>query len=178
MSSFVAEANRAEAEAIDVKCVRLVETAADKFVALARRAGFAFSGLGPLDHTLVRHVYDLSRMDGHYDLDAAVAIALETMKAEAAARAGDYPAYKEDPKAETLRTYKIMAAKRNLPRDMRNYSVISSTVRGLISRRHSKRRNDSPNGSITHKRLILEAFISLIISIAGGKEGILLLWSA
>ncbi|MBB4278408.1 hypothetical protein GGE12_006219 [Rhizobium mongolense] len=38
--------------------------------------------------------------------------------------------------------------------DMRNYSVISSTVRGLISRRHSKRRNDSPNGSTTHKRLI------------------------
>ncbi|MBB3396993.1 MULTISPECIES: nucleotidyl transferase AbiEii/AbiGii toxin family protein [unclassified Rhizobium] len=109
VSSFITEANRAEAEAIDVKCVRLVETAADKFVALARRPGFAFSGLGPLDHTLVRHIYDLSRMDGHYDLDAAVVIALEIMKTEAAARAGDYPAYKENPKAETLRTYKIMA---------------------------------------------------------------------
>ena len=63
-----------------------METAADKFVALARRAGFAFSGLGALDHTLVRHVYDLSRMNGRYDLGDAVAIALETMTAEAATR--------------------------------------------------------------------------------------------
>ncbi len=109
VSSFVAEAKGEKPEAIDVKCVRLVETAADKFVALARRAGFAFSGLGALDHTLVRHVYDLSRMNGQYDLDDAVAIALETMTAEAATRAGDYPAYKSDPKAETLRVYDVMA---------------------------------------------------------------------
>ncbi|TCQ95805.1 hypothetical protein EDF70_12011 [Neorhizobium sp. JUb45] len=40
---------------------------------------------------------------------AAVAIALETMTAEAATPAGDYPAYKEDPKAETLRVYEVMA---------------------------------------------------------------------
>ncbi|MDR6903787.1 nucleotidyl transferase AbiEii/AbiGii toxin family protein [Rhizobium miluonense] len=110
VSSFVAEAKKEKPEAIDVRCVRLVETAADKFVALARRAGFAFSGLGKLDHTLVRHVYDLSRMDGQYDLDAAVTIALETMKVEAATRAGDYPAYKDDPRAETLRTYEVMAS--------------------------------------------------------------------
>jgi hypothetical protein len=162
-------------KAIDVKCVRLVETAADKFVALARRAGFAYSGLGPLDHTLVRHVYDLSRMDGHYDLDGAVAIALETMKAEAAVRAGDYPPTRKIPRRKRSALTRSWPATRNLPRDMRNYSVISSTVRDLISRRHSQRRNDSPIGSITHKRLMLEAFISLTISIACGKEGILLL---
>lgn len=109
-SSFVAEAKKEKPEAIDVRCVRLVETAADKFVALARRAGFAFSGLGKLGRTLVRHVYDLSRMDGQYDLDAAVTIALETMKVEAATRAGDYPAYKDDPRGETLRTYEVMAS--------------------------------------------------------------------
>lgn len=89
--------------------MRLVETAADKFVALGRRAGFALSGLGDLDHTLVRHVYDLSRMDGHFDADEAAAIALETMKAEAESRAEDYPAYKADPKAETLRAYELMS---------------------------------------------------------------------
>jgi predicted nucleotidyltransferase component of viral defense system len=109
VSSFVAEAKGADAEVKDVACVRLAETAADKFVGLGRRAGFAFSGLGDLDHTLVRHVYDLSRMDGRYDLDEAVAIALETMKAEAESRADDYPAYKADAKAETLRAYEIMS---------------------------------------------------------------------
>ncbi|MCF1474900.1 nucleotidyl transferase AbiEii/AbiGii toxin family protein (plasmid) [Agrobacterium vitis] len=109
VASFVAEATGASAEATDVACVRLVETAADKFVGLGRRAGFAFADLGPLDHTLVRHVYDLSRMDGHYDADEAAAIALETMKAEAKSRADDYPAYKADPRAETLRAYETMS---------------------------------------------------------------------
>lgn len=110
VSSFIAEAKGATPEAESVACVRLIETAADKFVALGRRSGFAFSGLGELDHTLVRHVYDLSRMDGHYDLDAAAKIALTTMMSEAVSRADDYPAYKEDPKAETLRTFEVMAS--------------------------------------------------------------------
>lgn len=109
VSSFITEARGAGPEAGAVHCVRLIETAADKFVALGRRAGFAFSGRGELDHTLVRHVYDLSRMDGHYDLGEAVAIALTTMQAEAASRAEDYPAYKQDPKTETLRTFEAMA---------------------------------------------------------------------
>ncbi|MDQ0562242.1 hypothetical protein QO004_004047 [Rhizobium mesoamericanum] len=109
VSSFVAEATGATAEAEDVACVRLVETAADKFVALGRRAGSAFAGVEPLDHTLVRHVYDLSRMDGHYDVDEAAAIALSTMKADAESRGGEYAAYKADPRAETLRAYDVMA---------------------------------------------------------------------
>lgn len=108
VSSFITEANGADPEAMAVQCVSLTETAADKFVALGRRAGFAFSGLGEMDHTLVRHIYDLSRMDGRYDLDEAVAIAHTTMQAEAASRADDYPAYKADPKTETLRTFEIM----------------------------------------------------------------------
>jgi hypothetical protein len=109
--SFVGEATGRPAEANSVKCVRLVETAADKFVALGRRAGFAFAGHAPLDHTLVRHVYDISRMDGNYDLDAAVEIALGTMMTESKSdRADDYPDYKSDPRAETLKTFDIMSA--------------------------------------------------------------------
>jgi len=109
VSSFIAQATDAAPEANEVACVRLVETAADKFVALGRRAGFAFAGLGALDHTLVRHVYDLSRMDGKYDVDAAVAIALKTMAMEAETRADGYPAYKEDPRAETLLSINAMS---------------------------------------------------------------------
>jgi hypothetical protein len=114
VASFVAEAQGLAAEAKDVACVRLVETAADKFVALGRRAGLAMSGGGRLDHTLVRHIYDLSRMDGHYDADEAAAIALQTMRDEAATRARDYPAYAADPKAETLRTFEIMVDEKTI----------------------------------------------------------------
>jgi hypothetical protein len=49
-------------------------------------------------------------MAGNYDVDEAAAIALQTMKAEAKTRAKDYPAYEADPKAETLRTFEIMAS--------------------------------------------------------------------
>lgn len=119
VASFIAEANGAAPEAADVACVRLVETAADKFVALARRAGFAFTGLGERDHTLVRHVYDLARMDGNYDVDDAAAIALETMKVEAEGRADDYPAYKADPRAETLRAIEIMSSDAGFAEDYR-----------------------------------------------------------
>lgn len=114
VSSFVAEASGTDAEAAEVACVRLVETAADKFVGLGRRGGFALSGLGPLDPTLVRHVYDLSRMDGHYDADEAVAIAIRTMKAEAESRGDEYPAYKANPQAETLRAFDLMSKDENL----------------------------------------------------------------
>ena len=79
-----------------------------QFVGLGRRGGFALSGLGALDPTLVRHVYDLSRMDGHYDAEEAVAITIQTMKAEAESRADDYPAYRADPRAETLRAFELM----------------------------------------------------------------------
>lgn len=110
VTSFVGEATGKPAEANNVKCVRLVETAADKFVALGRRAGSAFAGHESLDHTLVRHVYDISRMDGKYDLDAAVAIALDTMVTESRSeRADKYPDYRSDPRAETLKTFHIMS---------------------------------------------------------------------
>ncbi|WP_374638680.1 nucleotidyl transferase AbiEii/AbiGii toxin family protein [Agrobacterium salinitolerans] len=103
VTSFVGEATGRPAEANDVKCVRLVETAADKFVALGRRAGFAFAGHEPLDHTLVRHVYDISRMDGTYDLDTAVAIALDTMVTESKSdRADKYP---DCPSSNDLRLF-------------------------------------------------------------------------
>lgn len=110
VTSFIAEATQGQPEAPAVSCVRLVETAADKFVALGRRAGSAFIGHDEaLDHTLARHVYDLARMEGHYDLDEAVAIAIKSMPEEAARRADKYDAYRQDPKAETLRVFDTMA---------------------------------------------------------------------
>lgn len=109
VSSFIAEARAAEPEVPGVKCVQLVETAADKFVALTRRAGLAYADLEAMDHTLVRHVYDLTRMNGHYNLDDAASLALETMKIEAESRADNYPAYRANARGETLRTIDLIS---------------------------------------------------------------------
>lgn len=112
VTSFVAEANKMEAEIPRIDCVNLVEIAAEKFVALTRRSGAAFADLQALDPTLPRHVYDLSRLEGHYDAEDAARLAVETMKDDAATRGEDFPAYQTDPLAETMRAVEIMAGHR------------------------------------------------------------------
>ena len=117
VTSFVAEANKAEAEIPNIACVNLVEIAAEKFVALTRRSGAAFAGIETLDSTLPRHVYDLSRLEDHYDAEDAARLALETMNDDAATRGGDFPAYQADPLAETLRAVEAMAGDRAFAAD-------------------------------------------------------------
>ena len=112
VTSFVAEANKHQAEVPNIACVSLVEIAAEKFVALTRRSGAAFAGLQALDPTLPRHVYDLSRLDGHYDAEDAARLALETMKDDAATRGDDFPAYRADPLEQTLQAVAAMAVDR------------------------------------------------------------------
>jgi hypothetical protein len=108
--SFVAEANKVEPEILSIACVNLVEIAAEKFVALTRRSGAAFAGLQELDPTLPRHVYDLSCLDGSYDAEDAARLALETMRGDAATRGADFPAYREDPLGETMRSVGTMTS--------------------------------------------------------------------
>jgi predicted nucleotidyltransferase component of viral defense system len=112
VTSFVAEANKDQAEIPNIACVSLVEIAAEKFVALTRRSGAAFAALEALDPTLPRHVYDLSRLNGHYDAKDAAGLAIETMKDDAATRGGSFPAYQADPLGETLRAVETMATHR------------------------------------------------------------------
>ena len=58
--SFMAEGRGQPAELAAMECTSIVETAAEKFVALTRRAGAEFAGLrDEHDPTLVRHIYDL-----------------------------------------------------------------------------------------------------------------------
>jgi hypothetical protein len=74
--SFVAEAFNRAPEVPAIPCVALVETVAEKFVALTRRAGAELADAGgPRDPTLVRHVYDLHVMRAHYDPAEVVALA-------------------------------------------------------------------------------------------------------
>jgi hypothetical protein len=91
--------------------VALVETIAEKFVALTRRAGAELADAGgPRDKTLVRHVYDLHVVRSHYDSAAVVRLAREIMRADVEAYGHQFPAYREDPVAETLRAVDGLAS--------------------------------------------------------------------
>lgn len=102
--SFWAEAFKQPAEVPSIACVALTETIAEKFVALTRRAGAELADTGcPRDKTLVRHIYDLHAVRAHYDAAAVIALAREIMLADVEAYGHQFPAYREDPVAETLR---------------------------------------------------------------------------
>jgi predicted nucleotidyltransferase component of viral defense system len=102
--SFVAEAYGREAEVPAIACTSILETAAEKLVALTRRAGSELAGLREeRDPTLVRHIYDLHMIRGQYDAAETAALAHEVMKVDAATRGDSFPAYKKDPLGETLK---------------------------------------------------------------------------
>jgi hypothetical protein len=108
--SFVAEALRRPPEIGGIACVSILETAADKFVGLTRRAGAELAGLDEADPTLVRHLHDLYALREHYDPADVVALAREVMLADAEAYGNQFPAYRENPMRETLRAVEGLAA--------------------------------------------------------------------
>ena len=108
--SFMAEALNRAPEVSAIPCVALVETVAEKFVALTRRAGAELADAGgPRDPTLVRHVYDLHVMRAHYDPAEVAALARTIMLADAKAYGHQFPAYRKNPIAETLRAVEGLA---------------------------------------------------------------------
>ena len=110
VTSFWAEAFRHQPEVPSIPCVALIETVAEKFVALTRRAGAELADAGgPRDKTLVRHVYDLHAVRLHYDPVAMIALAREIMIADVEAYGHQFPAYRQDPIAETLRAVSGLA---------------------------------------------------------------------
>lgn len=102
--SFIAEAYGRGPELPKIACSSVLETAAEKFVALTWRAGSELAGLREeRDPTLVRHIYDLHMIRDEYDVKAAATLANEVMLADAATRGDRFPAWKTDPLGETLR---------------------------------------------------------------------------
>ena len=104
VTSFWAEAFKQPPEVPSISCVALVETVAEKFVALTRRAGAELAEAGgPRDKTLVRHVYDLHIVRSQYDPAEVIALAREIIRADVEAYGHQFPAYRKNPVAETLR---------------------------------------------------------------------------
>jgi hypothetical protein len=108
--SFVAEALKRPPEVASIACVSILETAADKFVGLTRRAGAELAGLDEPDPTLVRHLHDLHALRAHYDPADLAALAREVMLADAEAYGNQFPAYRDNPMRETLRAVEGLAA--------------------------------------------------------------------
>jgi hypothetical protein len=119
--SFVAEALRRPPEIANIACVSILETAADKFVGLTRRAGAELAGLDQPDPTLVRHLHDLHELRGHYDPAEVIALAREVMLADAEAYGNQFPAYRENPMRETLRAVEGLAADSEYARRHREF---------------------------------------------------------
>jgi predicted nucleotidyltransferase component of viral defense system len=109
--SFIAEAFKRPPEVPAIACAAIAETAAEKFVALTRRAGAELAGVQrERDPTLVRHIYDLHAIRAHYDAADVVALAREIMQSDADTYGHQFPAYRADPLAETLRAVDGIAA--------------------------------------------------------------------
>jgi predicted nucleotidyltransferase component of viral defense system len=109
--SFMAEAFKRPAEVPAIACAAIVETAAEKFVALTRRAGAELADAQRTrDPTLVRHIYDLHVIRAHYDTADVAVLAQEIMQSDADTYGDQFPAYHADPLAETLRAVEAIAA--------------------------------------------------------------------
>jgi predicted nucleotidyltransferase component of viral defense system len=127
VSSFIAEAYGQAPEIEAIACTAIVETAAEKFVALTRRGGAELAGLQrDRDPTLVRHLYDLHVIKEHYDPAELATLAREIMIADARTYGHQFPAYLEDPLRETLRAVDAIAADRGF---RANYAAF---VRDLV----------------------------------------------
>jgi Nucleotidyl transferase AbiEii toxin, Type IV TA system len=124
--SFVAEGYSRPPELARMACAAISETAAEKFVALTRRAGAELAGLREThDPTLVRHVHALHAIREHYEPADVAILAHEIMLADAATRGRHFPAHRDHPVAETLKAIegiatdaKFMADYANFCRDM------------------------------------------------------------
>ncbi|WP_342709919.1 nucleotidyl transferase AbiEii/AbiGii toxin family protein [Bradyrhizobium sp. B124] len=104
ISSFVAETYGRAPEVAKFACSSVLETAAEKLVALTWRAGSELAGLRTArDPTLVRHIDDIHQIRGEYDAAEVAGLPLEVMKADAAERGNRFPAWAKDRLGETLR---------------------------------------------------------------------------
>jgi hypothetical protein len=120
--SFLAEAYKRPPEVPAIACAAMEETAAEKFVALTRRAGMVLTGgQRERDPTLVRHIYDLHAIRAHYDTTEVGTLASEIMKSDAETYGNQFPAYRADPLSETLRAVDGIATDAGFARDYANF---------------------------------------------------------
>jgi hypothetical protein len=109
VTSFVAEALGTPPEIDSVPCISVLETAADKLVALTRRAAMELADAGARrDPMLVRHIYDLHAIRPHVDARAVGNLARTVATADAIQFARQDAAYRNDPIGVSARALAAM----------------------------------------------------------------------
>jgi predicted nucleotidyltransferase component of viral defense system len=132
--SFVAEAYGREPELPKIACSSVLETAAEKLVALTWRAGSELAGLrDERDPTLVRHIYDLHMTRDEYDVAQTAALALEVMKAMPKHGATGFRLGKKTRSAKRFAPSKVSPKTKYSWMAMRNSSATWSMATSLIS---------------------------------------------
>jgi predicted nucleotidyltransferase component of viral defense system len=125
--SFIAEGYNRPAEVAGIACSAIPESAAEKLVALTRRAGAELASLRERrDPALVRHVYDLHVIRDQYDAADVASLAREIMIDDARTYGRDFPAYQANPLAETLKAIDGIATDKTFAE---NYA---SFCRGMV----------------------------------------------
>ena len=103
VTSFLAQAFNEPPEIPSIVCASLIETLAEKFVALTRRVGEGIANPGTeRDKALVRHIYDLHVTRAHYTPAELVELVAQVVQTDAQAYGNKFPAYRENPIRETL----------------------------------------------------------------------------
>lgn len=120
--SFRAEAFKQPPEVPSIPCVAITETAAEKFVALTRRVGTELADAAvPHDKDLVRHVYDLHAIRTHHVAADILALVRQIIPDDVKAYGNQFPAYRENPVAETLRAVKGLATDARFADDYKTF---------------------------------------------------------
>lgn len=105
VTSFLHQAAKQNAELNNLPCVALEETAAEKFLALLRRVGAWQQNpqAEAFDHTLIRHIHDLGRIEGHIDHEKVLAHIRQLIPVESARYGRNHTAFATNPRAEMAR---------------------------------------------------------------------------
>jgi Nucleotidyl transferase AbiEii toxin, Type IV TA system len=112
--SFLAEAFKRPPEVPAIACAAIEETAAEKFVALTRRAGAVLAGAqSERDPT--------HAIREHYEAADVAALACKIMQSDAETYGHQFPAYRNDPLAESLRAVEGVAADADFASDYANF---------------------------------------------------------
>ncbi len=110
VASFFSEARRQPAEIMSINCVSITQTAAEKFVALTRKTAAELAeAAGPRDPTLARHIYDLHIIRDRFDVAEVASLARDIVKQDAEVFGNQFPAYRENPAAETRCAVDVLA---------------------------------------------------------------------
>jgi hypothetical protein len=102
VSSFITEIKKGEPDIPEIWCVRVIETLADKMVALPRRICTAREKQETLDRNIVRHIYDIFTIYPKVDTSGIKEIVKTIIEQDRIEYHGKNPAWANDPTTNTL----------------------------------------------------------------------------